>query len=136
MPSLSALENVSLPLEINGEKNVHEKAKAALKSVGLDKRIHHRPDQLSGGECQRVAIARALVTEPKVLLADEPSGNLDTKTGEAVMEMLFALAKSKNMTLILVTHNLEHSKLCQRQIELSAGQITRSTSLASDGPTL
>ena len=123
MPYLTALENIALPLEILGDSNVEQRAKDALESVGLEKRANHRPDQLSGGEKQRVAIARALVIEPRILLADEPSGNLDTETGSIVMNLLFDLVKKNQMTLILVTHNLQQAQLCQRTIELRAGQV-------------
>lgn len=123
MPYLSAFENVCLPLEINGEENIEERTRQILNEVGLEGRYHHRPDQLSGGECQRVAIARALVIQPSILLADEPSGNLDTKTGEIIMDLLFTLVKKRQMTLVLVTHDLEHARRCQKIIELKAGQV-------------
>lgn len=124
IPYLTAAENVSLPLEIAGEKQAEEKALAALKSVGLEARALHRPDQLSGGECQRVAIARALVTEPQILLADEPSGNLDAATGEKVMDLLFDLVHARKMTLVLVTHNMEHAKRCRKIVELKGGRLS------------
>jgi putative ABC transport system ATP-binding protein len=121
VPYLSALENIQLPLEIMNEENIQDRSIAALKSVGLEHRAHHKPEQMSGGEKQRVAIARALVVNPKILLADEPSGNLDTETGETVMNLLFDLVNKNNMTLLLVTHNKDHAKLCKRTIALKAG---------------
>lgn len=112
---LTALENISLPLEISGDPEYKSKALAALHKVGLDHRAHHYPSQLSGGENQRVAIARAFVVQPRLLLADEPSGSLDTKTGDQVMSLLFNLAQTEKTTLILVTHNEELAKKCQRE---------------------
>lgn len=124
MPYLTAQENVSLPLEILGIKNADEKASESLALVGLEDRLTHLPAQLSGGECQRVAIARALITSPAILLADEPSGNLDSHTGQIVMDLLFELAEKKKSTLILVTHDQTLASRCQRQISLVAGSIT------------
>ncbi len=120
---LTALENVMLPLEINSISNAQEIAQKYLGEVGLSPRIHHRPSQLSGGEIQRVAIARALATQPKLLLADEPSGNLDSKTGSQVMDLLFDLAKRHNTTMVLVTHSLELANRCQRRFALDAGRL-------------
>jgi len=123
MSHLTALENVSLPLEIIGRSGIRDKAAMGLEQVGLGHRLNHRPGQLSGGECQRVAIARALVARPQILLADEPSGNLDTETGDKIMKLLFDLVATTEMTLILVTHNPKHADLCKRHIILDAGQI-------------
>lgn len=123
MPHLTALENVCLPLEIIGETNVHEKAKTLLQQVGLESRMDHKPNQLSGGECQRVAIARASVTRPPILLADEPSGNLDTETGHVVMDLLFKLAAANKMTLVLITHDRQLAQRCQQQIHLVGGKL-------------
>ena len=123
MPHLSALENVALPLDILGRPNSEESAKEMLAQVGLADRLTHRPHQLSGGECQRVAIARASVTRPKILLADEPSGNLDTETGKKVMDLLFKLVTENNMTLILITHNQELADRCKNKIQLVGGQL-------------
>ena len=123
MPHLSALENVSLPLDIQGADNVSSKASEALESVGLTDRADHLPNQLSGGECQRVAIARATVTKPAILFADEPSGNLDTHTGEKVTQVLFDLVKDTGMTMVLVTHDLELAKKCDRTLRIQAGEI-------------
>jgi putative ABC transport system ATP-binding protein len=118
MPHLSALENVSLPLEIAGDQSVAEKAMQALKSVGLEDRATHLPSQLSGGECQRVAIARATVIQPAVLFADEPSGNLDTETGSKVTDILFDLVRETQMTMILVTHDMELAAKCDRRLKI------------------
>lgn len=123
MPQLTALENVSLPLELAREPDALEIARKAIQSVGLGHRSNHLPEQLSGGECQRVAIARAYVVKPKVLLADEPSGNLDSSTGEQVMKLLFDLVRERETTLVLVTHNKELAKRCGRTITISGGQI-------------
>lgn len=119
MKGLTALENVMLPLDIQAVKNAEAKAKEALALVGLDKRAHHLPEQLSGGEMQRVAIARACVVEPRILLADEPSGNLDTATGQKVMQQLFDAVRDRGMTMILVTHDNELAKRCHRQLTLT-----------------
>lgn len=123
MPHLTAIENVSLPLEIANDPEAEKKAQRQLELVGLGERLHHLPSQLSGGECQRVAIARASIIEPSILLADEPSGNLDHESGEKVMNLLFSLVKEKQMTLILVTHDLDLAKRCDRQIRISAGRV-------------
>jgi putative ABC transport system ATP-binding protein len=123
MSNLTAVENVSLPLEIARDAQATQKAKLALEQVGLAHRAGHFPYQLSGGEKQRVAIARALVIEPSVLLADEPSGSLDTATGNQVMNLLFELVSRRNMTLVLVTHNEELVKLCQRRLTLRGGRL-------------
>ena len=112
MSTLTALENVMLPLEILQVANPVERAQEVLKKVGLEHRMKHFPNELSGGECQRVAIARALVTRPKLLLADEPSGNLDSETGEFVMNLLFELVQESQTTLLLVTHDKELSQKC------------------------
>ena len=123
MNHLNALENVSLPLEMNQKKDSEEKAKQALEQVGLSSRRDHFPYQLSGGECQRVAIARAIVIRPALLLADEPSGNLDHNTGEQVADLLFDLVESTGMTMVLVTHNIELSQRCSKQLTLSQGRL-------------
>jgi putative ABC transport system ATP-binding protein len=122
---LTATENVMTPLLFGGVKRSTAEAKALelLKKVGLEKRAKYYPHQLSGGEMQRVAIARAIVTQPALLLADEPSGNLDAETGEMVMNLIFDLVSTNRMTLVLVTHNLDLAKRCQRQISLRNGRI-------------
>jgi putative ABC transport system ATP-binding protein len=123
MPHLTAEENVALPLEILGDKEAEKKAKEALAQVGLGERYNHLPNELSGGECQRVAIARALVVKPNILFADEPSGNLDTETGENVMKLLFDLVKKNNMTMVLVTHDKNLASKCDQQLEIKSGLI-------------
>lgn len=123
MPHLTALENVKLPLEILREDDVEQRARLALQQVGLSDRLDHFSHQLSGGECQRVAIARAFVTEPSLLLADEPSGNLDDVTGNSVMDMLFELSETKKMTTILVTHNTQLAERCQKSFQLQNGKL-------------
>jgi putative ABC transport system ATP-binding protein len=114
---LSALENVALPLELIGDANAQSKAREALEKVGLSHRLGHMPHQLSGGENQRVAIARAFVTNPKVLLADEPSGSLDQVSGDSVMNLIFELVEKNKMALVLITHNDELAKRCQKSFD-------------------
>jgi putative ABC transport system ATP-binding protein len=121
--TLTALENVMLPGEILGDQDVSSHALGLLKAVGLSERQDHFPNQLSGGEQQRVAIARALAGKPEVLLADEPTGNLDVETGANVMDLLFSLAKEKDTSLILVTHDPEIAKRCDRILRLEKGQL-------------
>ena len=120
---LTALENVQLPLEILGRPDAEAKSRALLNDMGLSHRISHFSNQMSGGESQRVAIARALVVQPKILLADEPSGNLDIHTGEKVMEIFFAMAKKQKMTTILVTHSEALAKRCERILHLEEGRL-------------
>jgi len=123
MPSLTAIENVLLPLELCGAENATEAAHEALVRVGLEHRLRHYPKQLSGGEKQRVAIARAFVGKPSLLFADEPTGNLDNKTGAHILDLLFELNAASGTTLVLVTHNIEAAERCDRLIELSAGRL-------------
>jgi len=125
LPSLTALENVLLPLELSGTEQHEAKARAALSRVGLDSRLRHYPRQLSGGEKQRVAIARAFVTDPALLFADEPTGNLDNKTGAHILNMLFELNAAANTTLVLVTHDLDAAQRCHRIIELASGRVVQ-----------
>ncbi|MEN0058778.1 MAG: ABC transporter ATP-binding protein [Bdellovibrio sp.] len=120
---LTALENVMLALEILKIENASAKAEEALKELGLGHRLHHFPSQLSGGECQRVAIARALVVKPKILLADEPSGNLDTHTGDKVMDVFFDVVRKHKITTILVTHSENLAAKCERILRLEEGQL-------------
>lgn len=120
---LTALENVMLPMEILGKPDAEKKAQELLKEMGLEHRLHQFPSRMSGGECQRVAIARALAVQPKILLADEPSGNLDIHTGDRVMDIFFAAAKKYGITTILVTHSEALAKRCQRTLRLSEGQL-------------
>lgn len=125
----TALENVQLPLLYSGVtlKARREKALGVLKKIGLEGRWNHRPNELSGGECQRVAIARALITEPPILLADEPTGNLDTKTGTEILSLFQTLNREEGVTLILVTHNPEIAKEARRRIYIQDGKIVEDT---------
>jgi len=124
-PTLTALENVELPMMINGMDRVERRKKSfkLLKSVGLDKRAYHLPSQLSGGEHQRVAIARALANDPEIILADEPTGNLDTKTEAEIMEFLIRLQKEKQMTVAVITHEKEITDYAERIVHLVDGRI-------------
>jgi putative ABC transport system ATP-binding protein len=124
VPGLSALDNVSLPLEIAGADRVRERALEMLERVGLASRAHHHPGQLSGGEQQRVAIARALVHAPKLLLADEPTGNLDDQTGARIADLLFELSEGAGSTLLLVTHDLAFARRCDRILRLHDGRFS------------
>lgn len=124
LPSLTALENVMLPIELKNDRNARQKAAQLLQRVGLESRMHHYPNQLSGGEQQRVAIARAFASEAKILFADEPTGNLDTATGAKVIDLLFSLNKEYATTLVLVTHDDRLARRCGRIIRLVAGDIT------------
>ena len=121
LPNLTALENVALPLELNGEPHSQERAQVALSNVGLQNRLDHFPRQLSGGEQQRVALARAFVIEPEVLFSDEPTGNLDKKTGQQVADMMFSLRDARQTTLVLVTHDENLASRCDIQYTLDAG---------------
>lgn len=127
LPALTAIENVMLPLELSGIKDAEETAERLLMRVGLEKRLTHYPKQLSGGEQQRVAIARAFATEPKLLLADEPTGNLDSATGAQIIELMFELNREHGTTLVLVTHDEVISNRCSRQIRLASGHITQAS---------
>ena len=123
VPSLTALENVMLPLELNGRRDAAAQGRAILQRVGLGERAGHYPRQLSGGEQQRVALARATVTRPAVLFADEPTGNLDTSTGESICQLLFDLNREFLTTLLLVTHDRQLASRCQRILTMSAGRL-------------
>ncbi|MEK1942266.1 MAG: ABC transporter ATP-binding protein [Pseudomonas sp.] len=125
LDSLNALENVMLPLELEGHRDARERARALLERVGLGKRLTHTPRQLSGGEQQRVAIARAFAADPAVLFADEPTGNLDTHTGEHISDLLFELNQERGTTLVLVTHDERLAQRCHRRIRLEAGHIVQ-----------
>jgi putative ABC transport system ATP-binding protein len=122
LPNLNALENVMLPLELIGDKQAKSLATQLLNRVGLSHRLNHIPNQLSGGEQQRVALARAFVTHPKILFADEPTGNLDSNTGEHIIDLLFELNKENQTTLVLVTHDQRLAYRCARTIELTAAK--------------
>ncbi len=123
LPALTALENVMLPLELAGVRDARDAAAALLQRVGLAARLHHTPRQLSGGEQQRVALARAFVTQPKVLFADEPTGNLDAATGEEIISLLLSLNQERGTTLVLVTHDETLANRCSRHVRLAAGRI-------------
>jgi len=126
VPSLTALENVMLPMELAGSGNARAAAREVLEKVGLAAREGHYPRQLSGGEQQRVAIARAFVTRPAILFADEPTGNLDTATGERIIQLLFELNRATQATLVLVTHDNAIANRCERVIRLEAGKVVSS----------
>jgi putative ABC transport system ATP-binding protein len=123
IPTMTALENVATPLELAGESKAFEIAKRALEEVGLGHRLGHYPSQLSGGEQQRVALARAVAPEPDILLADEPTGNLDTETGQKVIELLFNMQRRCGATLLLITHDPALARRCDRIIHLADGRI-------------
>ena len=123
LPALNALENVMLPLELAGASDATAKSREILSRVGLSQRLKHYPRQLSGGEQQRVALARAFVTRPKLLLADEPTGNLDARTGGEVIDLLFELNREQGTTLVLVTHDEALASRCGRRLRLAAGEL-------------
>ncbi|KXJ53131.1 MAG: ABC transporter ATP-binding protein [Neptuniibacter sp. Phe_28] len=124
LPDLTALQNVMLPLQIRNHKNVAQEATHWLNKVDLAERLNHKPAELSGGEQQRVAIARSFATQPTLLFADEPTGNLDEQTGEQIIQQLFTLNKEQNTTLILITHDPSLAKRCQRALKLQNGELT------------
>ncbi len=123
VPTMTALENVALPLEFAGRSDAENVARDVLAEVGLSHRLTHYPAEMSGGEQQRVAIARALATQPKLLLADEPTGNLDGRTGQTIVELLFELQRRHSATLVLVTHDAELARLCRRVVRMADGEI-------------
>ncbi len=123
LPALNALENTMLPLELAGAKDARQRAEVSLQQVGLSERAHHQPKHLSGGEQQRVALARAFVTQPKILFADEPTGNLDADTGAQVIELMLDLNRARGTTLILVTHDESLARRCGKQLRLAAGKV-------------
>jgi putative ABC transport system ATP-binding protein len=125
IPTLTALENVMIPVELRGEKHARGVAEDLLQQVGLGDRLHHYPVQLSGGEQQRVALARAFIHHPRILFADEPTGNLDAETGAQIVETLFSLNRAAGTTLVLVTHDLELARQTQRIIRLRGGKIVK-----------
>jgi putative ABC transport system ATP-binding protein len=131
LSNLTALENVMLPLELRGDREPRNQAAELLSGVGLGGRLQHYPKQLSGGEQQRVAIARAFATEPAILFADEPTGNLDNVTGERVIDLLFRLNRDKGTTLVLVTHDEHLASRCERLIHLEAGRVVSDMKEAS-----
>lgn len=133
LPALTALENVMLPLELAGAADARQRSKLILDRVGLVERLDHYPRHLSGGEQQRVAIARAFVPQPKVVFADEPTGNLDADTGEEIISQMFELNRERGTTLVLVTHDENLARHCRRRLELAAGRIIRETYQRDEG---
>jgi putative ABC transport system ATP-binding protein len=131
VPSLNALENVMLPLELAGKRDARAAARRIIEQVGLKDRWSHYPSQLSGGEKQRVAIARAFATEPAVLFADEPTGNLDSRTGSNIMQLMFELNRSSSTTLVLVTHDTSLAERCDRILALDAGRLVNDSEAAA-----
>ncbi|KZK96192.1 Lipoprotein-releasing system ATP-binding protein LolD [Pseudovibrio sp. Ad46] len=127
VPNMTALENVAVPLELSGDLKAFDRAKEELEAVGLGHRLNHYPTQLSGGEQQRVAVARALVTNPEILIADEPTGNLDETTGEQIIELMFNAQERKSTTLVLVTHDPSLADRCQRKIRVHSGTVEEET---------
>jgi len=123
IPTMTALENVAVPLEFAGNKDAFKIAEDALRAVGLGHRLTHYPGQLSGGEQQRVAVARAFAPKPRLVLADEPTGNLDADTGKTVMEMMFNMTRANNATLVLVTHDAALADKCDRTLHIKDGKI-------------
>ena len=123
LPTLTALENVMVPLELRGERHVAAKAKDLLARVGLSERFSHYPSQLSGGEQQRVAMARAFITSPRILFADEPTGNLDEENAKQIVDLLFGMNREEKTTLILVTHNLELAEKTERILQMKGGKL-------------
>jgi putative ABC transport system ATP-binding protein len=133
LPTLTALENVMVPLELRGEKNIKSKALALLDKVGLAERSQHYPVQLSGGEQQRVSLARAFSNKPKILFADEPTGNLDAETSEKVIKLLFDLNSEAGTTLVIVTHDLELASKTQRIIRIKGGKLISDETTGNNG---
>ena len=129
VPTMTALENVAMTLEFAGDDTAFIRAEAALKAVGLGHRVHHYPGQLSGGEQQRVAVARAFVALPSLILADEPTGNLDRATGQQIMELLFGLRETYGTTLVLITHDPALAARCDRQFHMEDGLLTERDSV-------
>ncbi|MCT4557765.1 MAG: ABC transporter ATP-binding protein [Pelagimonas sp.] len=131
IPTMTALENVATPLELAGDPQAFEKAKQELEAVGLGHRADHYPAQMSGGEQQRVALARALAPKPRILLADEPTGNLDGSNGAAIMDLLFSLAQKQGATLIMVTHATDLAARCSRVVQLCDGRVDQDRQVAA-----
>ncbi|MFA6965803.1 MAG: ABC transporter ATP-binding protein [Bosea sp. (in: a-proteobacteria)] len=132
VPTMTARENVALPLELAGAGDAFARAEAELRNVGLSDRMDHYPAQLSGGEQQRVAIARAVAPNPAILVADEPTGNLDETTGRSIVDLIFALRRERGATLVLVTHDLSLAALCDRTVRLRAGRIETDAHSSAD----
>lgn len=138
LPTLSAMENVSLPLRLRGQsrREAERSAHALLERVGLHRQATHRPDEMSGGECQRVAIARALIFDPPLLLADEPTGNLDSASGTGVLQLLDELHRELNTTLLLVTHDSHTARSCERMLILRDGRVAEDSTLSPSSNSL
>lgn len=132
IPTMTALENVAIPLELAGRADAYQRAKEELQAVGLGQRLDHYPPQLSGGEQQRVALARALAPSPAILVADEPTGNLDEATGQSIVDLMFALKRERGATLVLVTHDAGLADRCDRKIRLRSGEIVEEQRLAAE----
>lgn len=132
VPTMTARENVALPLELAGADDAFARAEAELRNVGLGDRMDHYPAQLSGGEQQRVAIARAVAPDPAILVADEPTGNLDETTGRSIVDLIFALRRERGATLVLVTHDLSLAALCDRTVRLRAGRVDMPAQAGAD----
>jgi putative ABC transport system ATP-binding protein len=132
LPTLSAMENVSLPLRLRAlsRREAERRANALLERVGLHRQATHRPDEMSGGECQRVAIARALIFDPPLLLADEPTGNLDSASGSGVLQLLDELHRELNTTILLVTHDAHTAQTCERMLILRDGRVAEDSTLS------
>jgi putative ABC transport system ATP-binding protein len=131
IPTMTALENVAIPLELAGAADAFDRARAELEQVGLGQRLSHYPSQLSGGEQQRVALARALAPHPAILVADEPTGNLDETTGQSIVDLMFELKRARGATLVLVTHDSSLAARCDRTIRLRSGQIESAAHVAA-----
>ena len=129
LSTLTALENVMVPLELRGEKNISSRAKDLLARVGLTDRLHHFPSQLSGGEQQRVAIARAFIASPKILFADEPTGNLDEENAKQITDLIFEMNRQEKTTLVLVTHNLELAQKTERILQMKGGHLIQDSKI-------
>ncbi|KZM51316.1 ABC transporter ATP-binding protein [Labrenzia sp. OB1] len=132
VPNMTALENVAVPLELAGDPQAFDKAKSELDAVGLGHRMHHYPAQMSGGEQQRVAVARALVVEPEILIADEPTGNLDDSTGSQIVDLMFTAQRERKTTLVLVTHDPALATRCDRVIRVRSGEIDEAGTTGAD----
>jgi len=132
VPTMTALENTAIPLELAGRRDAFERAATLLEAVGLDHRMAHYPGQLSGGEQQRVALARAFAAEPDLILADEPTGNLDGETGQQVIDLMFRLSKEHKTTLMLITHDRQLAERCDRVIRMADGHVTEDARKGSD----
>lgn len=134
LPTMTALENVAVPLELAGRRDAFDRARAELAAVGLSHRLDHHPAELSGGEQQRVAIARALAPEPSVLIADEPTGNLDAETGEDIVRLMFEARRRRGATLVIVTHDRSLADRCDRRIAMRSGEIVEDARLTAPQP--